>query len=141
MLVRIPSLEPFLDEAQNRGWFEIVDPDGENNRGEVFARALQSAPKRIPMYFDQQADRSGGLAAPSFDVDGVSRIHGPVGNAELVMSGGALTGTNYFNAEHSTFLGGFPLAGLLLPENGGRSPAIPRIDFIVARKQPKEKDK
>ena len=141
MLVRIPSLEPFLDEAQNRGWFEIVDPDAENNRGEVFARAPQSEPKRIPMYFDQKADRSGGLAAPSFDVDGVSRVHGPVGNAELVMSGGALSGTNYFNAEHSTFLGGFPLANLLLTEDGSRSPAIPRIDFIVARKQPEEKDK
>ena len=39
MLVRIPSLEPFLNEAQNRGWFDLVDPDGENNRGEVFATA------------------------------------------------------------------------------------------------------
>ena len=141
MLVRIPSLEPFLDEVQNLGWFEIVDPDGENNRGEVFARAQPSASKRIPMYFDQQADRSGGIAAPSFDVDGLSRIHGPVGNAELVMSGGALSGTNYFNADHATLLGGFPLASLLQTENGAPSPAIPRIDFTVSRKQPKEKDK
>ena len=141
MLVRIPSLEPFLDETRNRGWFEMVDPDGENNRGEVFARAPQSASKRIPMYFDQQADRSGGIAAPSFDVDGLSRIHGPVGNAELVMSGEALSGTNYFNADHATLLGGFPLASLLQTENGGPSPAIPRIDFIVSRKQPKEKEK
>ncbi len=140
MLVGIPSLEPFLDEAQNRGWFEIVDPDGENNRGEVFVRARQSGSKRIPMYFDQQADRSGGIAAPSFDVDGVSRIHGPVGNADLVMSGEALSGTNYFNADHANLLGGFPLADLLLTENGGRSPAIPRIDFIIGRKQPEEKD-
>ncbi|MCP4381803.1 MAG: hypothetical protein GY798_10400 [Hyphomicrobiales bacterium] len=140
MLARIPSLEPFLDEAQNRGWFELIDPDAQANRGEVFARALPSEPNRIPMYFDQQADRSGGLAAPSFDVDGLSRIHGPVGNADLIMSGGALDGTNYFNDERATLLGGFPLAGLLSTDSGSRSPAVPRIDFIIGRKQPDEED-
>lgn len=138
MLIRIPSLEPFLDEAQNRGWFELVDPDEENNRGEVFARALPSEAERIPMYFDQQADRSGGIAAPSFDVDGLSRIHGPVGNAELVRSGEGLSGESYFNAERATLLGGLPLARLLDTGDGSRSPAIPRIDFIIGRKQPED---
>lgn len=141
MLVRIPSLEPYLDEAQNRGWFDLVDPDGEDNRGEVFATARPSKSKPIPMYFDQQADRSGGLAAPSFDVDGLSRVHGPVGNAELVRSGGAFGGTIYFNAEHATLLGGFPLDRLLPSAIGGPSPAIPRIDFTIARKQPEEEDR
>ena len=140
MLVRIPSLEPFLDEAQNRGWFYLVDPDGEDNRGEVFAMARSSELDPIPMYFDQQADRAGGLAAPSFDVDGLSRIHGPVGNAELVRSGGSLSGGKYFNADHATLLGGFPLVGLLSSTGAGPSPAVPRIDFIIARKQPKEED-
>ena len=140
MLVRIPSLEPFLDEAENRGWFKPVDPDATDNRGEVFAEARASDPRRIPMYFDRQADRSGGIAAPSFDVDGLSRIHGPVGNAELVRSGEGAGGGGYFNTEHATFLGAFPLTGLLQTESGGRSPAIPRIDFIISRKQPKPRD-
>ena len=92
------------------------------------------------MYFDQQVDRAGGLAAPSFDVDGLSRVHGPVGNAELVRSGGSLSGGKYFSANHATLLGRFPLVGLLSSTGDGPSPAIPRIDFIIARKQPKEED-
>ena len=44
MLVRIPSLEPFLDEAQNRGWFEIVDPDGgkQSRRGVRESAAIRA---------------------------------------------------------------------------------------------------
>jgi hypothetical protein len=142
MQVRVPSLEPYLNDAQNRGWFELVDPDTPDNLGEIFARAQGAGHERIPMYFDQQADRCGGVAAPSFDVDGLSRVRGPVGDASEtgpMYRGGKLDPKIYFNEAHANLLGGFPLAGLLLADDGTKSPAVPTIKFILSRKQPDEK--
>jgi hypothetical protein len=142
MQVRVPSLEPYLDDAQNRGWFTLVDPDTPDNLGEIFARAQGAGHERIPMYFDQQADRCGGVAAPSFDVDGLSRVRGPVGDAREagpMYRGGKLDPGIYFNEAHANLLGGFPLAGLLLADDGTKSPAVPTIKFILSRKQPDEK--
>lgn len=147
MELRIPSLTPYLNEVLNKGWFDLVDPDGvaadtPQNLGEIFARArLDGA--RIPMYFDEQADRCGGLAAPSFDVDGLSRVRGPVGDAAVLgpmYEGGTLDFTRALKPERATLLGGFPLAELLLADEGThdrtKSPAIPKIAFIVSRIQP-----
>lgn len=142
MEVRVPSLEPYLNDEQNRGWFELVDPDTPDNLGEIFARAQGPGHRRIPMYFDKQADRCGGVAAPSFDVDGLSRVRGPVGDASEtgpMYKGGKLDPKTYFNEDRANLLGGFPLAGLLLADDGTKSPAVPNIKFIVSRKQPDEK--
>jgi len=142
MEVRVPSLEPYLDDEQNRGWFELVDPDTQDNLGEIFARTRDSNGARIPLYFDEQADRCGGVAAPSFDVDGLSRVRGPVGNARVtgpMYRGGRLDPGAYFNTDHARLLGGLPLAGLLLSDSGTESPAVPTIKFIMSRKQPDEK--
>jgi hypothetical protein len=142
MEVRVPSLEQYLNDEQNRGWFELVDPDARDNLGEIFARAQGPDDARIPMYFDEQADRCGGVAAPSFDVDGLSRVRGPVGDARKggpMYRDGKLNPETYFNGEHANLLGGFPLAGLLLVDDGTKSPAVPTIKFIMTRKQPGEK--
>ena len=142
MEVRVPSLEQYLNDEQNKGWFELVDPDAPKNLGEIFARTPGPEDARIPMYFDQQADRCGGVASPSFDVDGLSRVRGPVGDAReggpMYRDGKFNPGT-YFNKKHANLLGGFPLAGLLLTDNGEQSPAVPTIKFIMSRKQPSEK--
>ncbi len=149
MELRIPSLAPYLSEVLNKGWFDLVDPDSvavdsPRNLGEVFARARVDA-ARIPMYFDEQADRCGGLAAPSFDADGLSRVHGPVGDASVsgpMYQGGTLDFARAFKPERARLLGGFPLVDLLLADAGAhtrpRSPAIPKIAFTVTRKQPAE---
>ncbi len=107
MEVRLPALEPYLDDATNRGWFRLRDPDDPGNKGEVFAVALRDRSAPIPMYFDQQADLAGGLAAPSFDVDGLSRIHGPVGDAEQIASGAEINFKDYFVDGKAFLLGGF----------------------------------
>ena len=142
MEVQLPSLEPYLDEADNRGWFTLVDPDPPENRGEVFARAWDG--DKIPMYFDRQADRSGGVAAPSFDVDGLSRVRGPVGDASRegpMYANGQFDPDRYFNPEHANLLGGFPLSRLLLADSGTKSPAVPAIHFSLSPKPlPKEAD-
>lgn len=142
MEVRVPSLEQYLNDERNKGWFVLVDPDPPENLGEIFAKAQESSGARIPMYFDEQADRCGGVAAPSFDVDGLSRVRGPVGDASMtgpMYPGGKLEPGTYFNTEHAKLLGGFPLAGLLHADDRTRSPAVPTIKFIISRKEPDEK--
>jgi hypothetical protein len=149
----LPSLEPYLDEARNRGWFELRDPDAPDNKGEVFALAIDDDAARIPMYFDEQADRAGGLAAPSFRVGGVSRLHGPVGDGEGVLRGDAFDVSKAFDDKRSSFFGNFPLGRLLgIGPDEDVSPAIPRIYFKhkkleeksksgTAKEQDKDKDK
>ena len=142
MEVRVPSLEQYLNDKQNKGWFELVNPDEAENLGELFARAIGPIDERIPMYFDEQSDRCGGVAAPSFDVDGLSRVRGPVGDARKkgpMYAGGSLKPAKYFNTERAKLLGGFPLAKLLLTDDGTKSPAVPNIKFILSPKQPDEK--
>ena len=139
MLARLPALEPYLDDDRNRGWFRLRDPEA--NQGEVFAKALTEPPersRRIPMYFDEQADLSGGLAAPSFDVDGLSRVFGAVGQAERVASGAGLSASEYFAEGKANLLGGFPLEELLNLGGSNGAPALPRIELILGRKQPDE---
>jgi hypothetical protein len=124
---RVPSLQQFLDDDRNQGTFELVDPD--DNPGEIFARVPGTDMARIPMYFDRQADLSGGLAAPSFDVDGLSRIHGPVGDADSVMAGNAFNPATSLKAENAKVLGFFDLVGMLFRDTSEEAPAIPQIYF------------
>ena len=137
---RLPSLEQYLDDNRNRGWFELVDPD--SNEGEVFALARGPDTARIPMHFDDQADMSGGLAAPSFNVGGISRIYGPVGDADGVMKGEPFNPAAAFEDSSSNLLGSFPLIALLNPgsaeEKKPKSPAIPK--FYFKQKKLKNKD-
>jgi hypothetical protein len=141
MQVRVPSLAPYLSDAVNRGWFTLVDPDSEANLGEVFAQADPGRGEaKIPLYFDQQSDRCGGVASPSFDVAGLSRVRGPVGDTAPLYRGGAFDPERYFTPGRAQLLGGLPLAKLLAasPPGEAGSPAIPRISLSLARRQPDE---
>lgn len=142
---RLPSLEAFLDDDRNRGWFTLENPDAEGNKGEVFALALDAAAEnRIPMFFDEQADRAGGVAAPSFRVGGISRRFGPVGDGDGVKRGGT-DPSKAFDTDRSSLFGSFPLARLLGVDSGDeKSPAIPTIYFkhkkLEDKKKPEEKE-
>ncbi|MEM7276734.1 MAG: hypothetical protein AAF385_01305 [Pseudomonadota bacterium] len=140
MEVRIPSLQHSLDESVNQGWFELRDPDAEGNKGEVYAVALQDKPK-IPLYFDQNPGASGGLAAPSFDVDGLSRLHGPIGNASVVADDMPIDSDNYFSADKAQVLGVFPLVKMLFTDSPDKPPAIPKIYFVHKKLKNKAKKK
>jgi hypothetical protein len=139
MEVRVPSLEPYLDEKRNVGWFDLVDPDTLDNLGEIFASARESDGPLIPMHFDRRADRCGGVAAPSFDVKGLSRVRGPVGDTGPMYEGGRFDPGSYFKRGRDSLLGGFSLIDLLVGSDGTKSPAVPNISFIMSRKQPDEK--
>ncbi len=135
---RLPALSAFLPDEINRGWFKLRDPNATDNVGEVFAEALARG-ARIPMHFDQQANLSGGVAAPSFNVDGLSRRYGPVGNAARTAAGEPVD-PSFFAGEAAELLGGFPLADFLKAVAASESPAIPQITFAFGRPQDEQED-
>jgi hypothetical protein len=146
---RLPSLEAFLDDDRNRGSFALENPDAEGNEGEVFALSLDPDPEnRIPMYFDEQADRAGGVAAPSFRVGGISRRFGPVGDGEGVRIGKS-DPSIAFAKDRSSLFGSFDLAALLSFGSGSdsddkQSSAVPTIYFkqkkLEEKKKPEQKE-
>lgn len=139
MEARVPALAQFLSSDLNRGWFARRDPEAEDNLAELFAVALDSN-SRIPLYLDKQSDRCGGLATPSFDVDGLSRVLGPVGDRESVSSDtGPMVWTNYLAEDPSTLLGSFSLIDLLSNSDGTPSLIVPRFEFTIEQKSIDEK--
>ncbi|MEU4212409.1 hypothetical protein AB0F13_20820 [Streptomyces sp. NPDC026206] len=60
------------------GFDLIGDPVRKANKGQVFLNLLTPANAPLTMDFSNQSDRSGGLAAPSIIVAGLSRLTGPV---------------------------------------------------------------
>ncbi len=91
---RILMLTKAMDLSAKRGEAVRlpVDPEEDSNNGEVFAEALPDT-THIPLYFNDQTDRCGGVAAPSFDVAGLSRTHGPVGDTGPLRGGDFEAGT------------------------------------------------
>ncbi|MEL6870239.1 MAG: hypothetical protein AAFO81_10605 [Pseudomonadota bacterium] len=97
MHARIPSLANELPPDINLGWFDYLDPDDNaNNVGELFA-TMTSGTQPIPMSYADKTDRSGGLVTPSIDVTGISRLLGPVGDADSVQSGTETSLKDYFS--------------------------------------------
>jgi len=140
MQARVPALEQFLNSAQNQGWFERVDPERESdNLSEIFAKHLDGG-TRIPLFFDQQADRCGGLAMPSLHVDGLSRVLGPVGDSASLNGDTPIDWTQYLASERAHLLGRFRLTDMLLNSDGTKSLLVPRVDFTVEQKEVKPKD-
>lgn len=129
---RIPALINNLQPEINIGWFDLLQPD--DNMGELFAIASEGA-RRIPMSFSERADRSGGVVAPSIDVQGISRIFGPVSDAKSVRETGQFSADNYFS-DDAKILGGFGLQ-----EIGGeeKSTLIPQFFFTVSKEEIKKK--
>ncbi|MFI9587037.1 hypothetical protein ACIHCQ_35655 [Streptomyces sp. NPDC052236] len=72
---------------------------------------LFEAPSGVPVSFNQNADRSGGLVAPRFSATGISRELGPV--ATSVLPGAPDLEAALRNAFSGATLFGFPLASLI----------------------------
>ena len=134
MEARVPALEQFLNDDLNQGWFQRVDPESDGNPAELFAKVLDKNVRRIPLHFDKQSDRCGGIAAPSFDVDGLSRVLGPVGDSTSVNGVDDIDWSKYLDPKRATLLGNFSLIRLLSETDGAKSRIVPRIDFTVEQK-------
>ncbi|MEM8983335.1 MAG: hypothetical protein AAGC71_09925, partial [Pseudomonadota bacterium] len=134
---RVPALEPYLDAVDNLGRFRLEDPDANDNDGEVFAVAVGDA--RIPLSFHTHADQVGGLITPAMVVDGLSRIQGPVGDAEAVRRRVPIDPTTYFSEDAKLF-GVFSLSGDVFASGDGRSAYIPQFVVSVVPDAPKVGD-
>ncbi|MCK4295691.1 MAG: hypothetical protein KAX28_03425, partial [Candidatus Marinimicrobia bacterium] len=78
--VLIPSIKHLVGNNQTAkiGYFDKYLEygfDGNHNKGEVFAKLSGNG---IPLDFNSQGDRSGGLVKPNMQIKGISRLMGPV---------------------------------------------------------------
>ncbi len=135
MQARIPALTNNLTPEQNVGWFDYLSPEpgDDSNKGEIFAVGREAS-GLIAMRFSERADRSGGVVAPSIDVEGISRVFGPVGNVESVRTTGTFSPDSYFSSD-AQMLGGFGLDKL----GGEKSRLIPQLYFDIKREEYRDK--
>ncbi|KOG42819.1 hypothetical protein [Streptomyces resistomycificus] len=83
---------------------------------------LFDTPSGVPVDFTRNADRSGGLVAPRFSADGISRELGPVPTG--VLPGAPDPGAALNSAFGGATLFGFPLASLIDATLAPKPPAI-----------------
>jgi hypothetical protein len=103
----------------------LADRMGEARRSAVpDVPLLFETPSGIPVSFTGNADRSGGLVAPKFSADGISRELGPVATSTL--PGAPNLEAALLSAFSGATLFGFPLASLIDPAVDPK-PGPPRI--------------
>ncbi|MGW0314031.1 hypothetical protein [Streptomyces flavidovirens] len=98
------------------------DTDSERSAAVPDVPFLFEAPSGVPVSFTRNADRSGGLVAPRFSADGISRELGPV--ATSVLPGAPNLEAALSNAFSGATLFGFPLAALIDAALHPKPPAI-----------------
>lgn len=114
--VKIPAVERLLGKGAvqqisfHRRYLEHGF-DADKNRGEAFASV-------VPFDLVLPPTKSGGLAAPSFKVDGLSRSLGPVAQADSI-AGGTFDPLQYFGAMDAKLLGAIDLKTLIQAVIGG----------------------
>lgn len=92
---------------------------GNPNKGELLFRTLTTA--QLPLALDNKADRSGGLAAPSMKISGVSRSLGAVaGDADKILQG-EFDPAKFFLGMSARLFGTIPLSAV-----------IQKVDFPAA---------
>jgi len=102
---KIPAIKHL---ARNEGIAKFVYPEDylvhgfneEHNKGQVFAQLCENT---LELDFSTQGQRSGGLLTPNMQINGISRLHGPVGGT--IENFGSMT-SNTFKPEE--FFAGMP---------------------------------
>lgn len=79
------------------------------NKGEVFLEVKGS----VALNFNNQRDRSGGLAAPSIEVNGMSRITGPVGGELATAAAGSFDPVKVLDALGAKLFGIIKLSDIV----------------------------
>jgi hypothetical protein len=100
---------------------------GPANPGELFLQLL----KPVPLDFNNQRDRSGGLVAPSMNAAGLSRLTGPVSAAETgsldSVANGEFRPSDFFKALGAKLFGIIPLADIIVGVTGLNDLKVPRF--------------
>jgi hypothetical protein len=100
----------------------LLEPDYVTNDygpGQVFAKLKSSSPLQFG------ADRSGGVATPSFGISGLSRHLGPVGGNLVTVKGGQFAPVDFFQGEAPKLLGGIGLEEVV-NGTGVAGPTVPK---------------
>lgn len=113
----IKYLEWAFEKGPDTPKGEAVNPANIKNPSQIFARLLNT----VGMNFNAQSDKAGGLAAPSINIGGLSRLLGPIPGdfkpeklAETAMAAGNFDPMQYFeDILNSKILGDITLKDVL----------------------------
>jgi hypothetical protein len=97
------------------------------NEGEVFVKLSGGG---VPLDFAGKADRAGGLATPSLNINGLSRKFGPVGDADA-LAAGEFNPATFFDKSRAKLLGGVGLHEIIAAGFGDTK--IPKLLNTVLR--------
>lgn len=98
---------------------------GSPNKGELLLRC----PTPVGLALSDRSDRTGGLASPSMNISGISRLLGPVaGTADKIVDG-EFSPTDFFSGMTATLFGVIPLSEVIkgLTSLAGDLPKVPRF--------------
>jgi hypothetical protein len=87
----------------------------EKNNGQVFLKVDPDSGTLPTLDFNRQADRSGGLVAPSLAVSGLSRLTGPISGEVEDFAGGGLDPAKFFEGIDAKLFGAIKLTELVKP--------------------------
>ena len=107
--VALPALRPLLDREVRQA---VVFTDDYLKKG-LSEHVVLKMTQSIGIDFTGKADRSGGLVAPSYLTDAISRRHGPINLAALRDSTSSGTDPSKLFPDDTATLLGFPLRSLL----------------------------
>ncbi|ESY64015.1 hypothetical protein X743_32150 [Mesorhizobium sp. LNHC252B00] len=81
---RVPAINKLAPGGSGTAWFRPVDPEEIGNTAELFAAISRSTKPQAN--FHDATDRSGGIVAPTPNIDALSRLYGAV-NAAIIPAG------------------------------------------------------
>ncbi len=125
---RLPALKSLVGDDANLDWFDLPPDPKVSNAAALFLIRREGG-QPIGVRFADQGSKIGGLVLPDFDVAGVARKIGPVGDV-AAFSGQEFVPENYFHAE-ATLLGQVPLWAALTHRPDGEGAALPSFQLSL----------
>jgi hypothetical protein len=136
-VIRIQSIEKLIGNNEKpavrfHNAFLTAGFEGAGNQGEVLFKLSN---KNILLDFKGKADKAGGLATPSINIDGLSRKFGPVGDSANLATG-HFTPATFFDTKQAQLLGGITLDKVIKALNPSEFDAgkIPRLTNTILSK-------
>jgi len=145
IIERIEGRVPALDTLARDGgvaWFVLDDPDDAANHSQTFAHIILEDGQRLsdanrnpstktasPLQarFNEQSDRSGGIAAPRPDITELSRSHGAIGAPPPATSAGQRNAIDSFFHTDAKLFGVIELSQIIAALDFGLPDSIPAM--------------
>lgn len=136
-VIHIQSIEKLIGNSEKpavrfHNAFLTAGFEGAGNKGEVLFKLSN---KNMVLDFKGKADKAGGLATPSINIDGLSRKFGPVGDSANLATGN-FNPAMFFDTKQAQLLGGITLDKVikeLVPEEFDAE-KVPRLTNTILSK-------